>query len=109
MKAVKNKQKKGIDPFVPQKGDSETIGNWRKRMGTEAAKAIYKLRSSIAEFPNAVFRNCVVWEGRVAAVPGARIGQNEIGDALACAVVRSEADRVLRLGRLFGGCAMRRK
>jgi transposase len=65
VKAVKNKQKKGIDPFVPQKGDSETIGNWRKRMGTEAAKAIYKLRSSIAEFPNAVFRNCGLRQFRV--------------------------------------------
>lgn len=65
VKAVKNKQKKGIDPFAPQKGDSETIGNWRKRMGTEAAKAIYKLRSSIAEFPNAVFRNCGLRQFRV--------------------------------------------
>lgn len=65
VKAVKNKQKKGIDPFMPQKGDSETIGNWRTRMGTEAAKAIYKLRSSIAEFPNAVFRNCGLRQFRV--------------------------------------------
>lgn len=65
VKAVNNKLKKGIDPFMPQKGDSETIGNWRKRMGTEAAKAIYKLRSSIAEFPNAVFRNCGLRQFRV--------------------------------------------
>jgi transposase len=69
VKAVKNKQKKGIDPFVPQKGDSATIGNWRTRMGTEAAKAIYKLRSSIAEFPNAVFRNCGLRQFRVRGLP----------------------------------------
>lgn len=57
VKAVKNKEKKGIDPYAPVKGDSPTIASWRQRMGTEAAQAIYKLRSSIAEFPNAVFRN----------------------------------------------------
>ncbi len=65
MKAVKSRQKKGVDPFVPQKGNSETIGNCRKRMGSEAAKAIYKLRSSIAEFPNAVYRNCDLRQFRV--------------------------------------------
>lgn len=57
VKAAKNKSKKGVDPYARMKGDSETIASWRKRMGTEAAQAIYKLRSSIAEFPNAVFRN----------------------------------------------------
>ena len=57
VKAVKNKFKKGIDPYAPSKGDSETIAQWRQRMGTEAGQAIYKLRASIAEFPNAVFRN----------------------------------------------------
>ena len=52
-----NKRLKGQDPFAPLPGDSPIIGAWRQRMGTEAAQTIYKLRPSLAEFPNAVFRN----------------------------------------------------
>ena len=52
-----NKRAKGQDPFAPMPGDSPIIAAWRQRMGTEAAQTIYKLRPSLAEFPNAVFRN----------------------------------------------------
>lgn len=52
-----SKRSKGQDPFAPLKGDSPVIAEWRRRMGTEAAQAIYKLRPSLAEYPNAVFRN----------------------------------------------------
>lgn len=51
------KRKKGQDPFAPMKGDTPVIARWRERMGTPAGQAIYRLRSSLAEFPNAVFRN----------------------------------------------------
>lgn len=57
VKEEAQKRAKGQDPFAPRPGDSPAIANWRVRMGTEAAQAIYRLRSSIAEFPNAVFRN----------------------------------------------------
>jgi transposase len=41
------------DPHVPLKGDSEAVGNWRTRMGTEIAKEIYKQRAATAETVNA--------------------------------------------------------
>ena len=45
------------DPHVPRPGDSETIAEWRQRMGTDAAKEIYKERASTAECVNAIARN----------------------------------------------------
>lgn len=57
VKEEQKKRAKGMDPFAPCAGDSPIIAAWRERMGTEAAKLIYALRSSIAEYPNAVFRN----------------------------------------------------
>ena len=51
------KRAKGIDPFAPVKGDSEEVKNWRARMGTDAAKEIYRQRGVTAEFPNATCRN----------------------------------------------------
>jgi hypothetical protein len=45
------------DPHVPRPGDSETIAEWRQRMGTEEAKKIYKERASTAECVNAIARN----------------------------------------------------
>ena len=57
VKEEAQKRAKGEDPFAPRPGDSPTIAAWRQRMGTEVAQAIYGLRPSIAEFPNAVFRN----------------------------------------------------
>lgn len=57
VKEEDQKRAKGEDPFAPRPGDSPTIAAWRQRMGTAAAQALYKRRPSIAEFPNAVFRN----------------------------------------------------
>lgn len=45
------------DPFQPRKGDSEAVAKWRTRMGTDPAKAIYKLRGQTAECVNAIARN----------------------------------------------------
>jgi transposase len=45
------------DPHQPLPGDSETIAQWRVRMGTPEAKAIYKDRASTAECVNAISRN----------------------------------------------------
>ena len=49
-----------IDPHRRKKGDSATIARWRERMGTERAKAIYKLRAATAETVNADLR---CWRG----------------------------------------------
>jgi transposase len=42
-----------IDPHVAKDGDSEAVGAWRERMGTQDAKAIYKARAATAECVNA--------------------------------------------------------
>jgi transposase len=44
------------DPHVAKDGDSEAVGAWRERMGTDAAKAIYKERAATAECVNAQAR-----------------------------------------------------
>ena len=54
---VQKPRKKDRDPYVPRPGDSETIAEWRQRMGTEEAKEIYKERASTAECVNAIARN----------------------------------------------------
>jgi len=46
----------GKDPFKPQMTDSPAVSAWRKRMGTEEAKEIYKERSAAAERTNADVR-----------------------------------------------------
>ena len=45
------------DPHQPLPGDSPEIAAWRQRMGTDAAKEIYKERASTAECVNAAARN----------------------------------------------------
>ncbi len=57
VKEADKKRAKGIDPFVPCAGDSEIIGRWRQRMGTDKAKDIYKERAASAELSNAHTRN----------------------------------------------------
>ena len=47
----------GKDPYVKKTGDSPALASWRARMGTEAAKAIYRLRCQTAEWVNAMARN----------------------------------------------------
>lgn len=44
------------DPYVALPGDSPAIAQWRERMGTDAAKAIYKQRAATAECVNAIAR-----------------------------------------------------
>jgi transposase len=45
------------DKHEPRPGDSKVIGAWRQRMGTAAAKEIYKERASTIECVNAQTRN----------------------------------------------------
>jgi hypothetical protein len=41
------------DPHAPRDDDSEAVAEWRKRMGTDEAKEIYKQRAATAETVNA--------------------------------------------------------
>lgn len=50
-------KKSGKDPHSKQKGDTKQYEDFRKRMAEEKYQELYKMRPSIAEFPNAVFRN----------------------------------------------------
>jgi transposase len=45
------------DPHEPLPKDSPAVAEWRKRMGTEEAKTIYKERAATAECVNAIARN----------------------------------------------------
>ena len=45
------------DPHAPLDGDGPGVAAWRQRMGSEAAKAIYKERAATAECVNAQCRN----------------------------------------------------
>jgi transposase len=45
------------DPYRPLPDDSPTVAAWRVRMGTAAAKALYKDRAATAECVNAIARN----------------------------------------------------
>jgi transposase len=47
----------GHDPHARQRRDSDQYVRFRERMALPENKALYKLRPSIAEFPNAVCRN----------------------------------------------------
>lgn len=45
------------DRYAPLAGDSPELAEWRVRMGTDAAKTIYKQRAATAECANAQCRN----------------------------------------------------
>lgn len=65
IKEERQKKEAGIDPFQPCPKDSPEIADWRKRMGTEEAKKIYKLRAQTAEWTNAQARNRGFYQVRV--------------------------------------------
>lgn len=48
---------RALDPYHPLPTDSQAVGAWRVRMGTEEAKAIYKERAATAECVHAIARN----------------------------------------------------
>jgi len=45
-----------VDRHAPHPGDSAAVAEWRRRMGTEEAKTIYKDRAATAECVNALAR-----------------------------------------------------
>ena len=62
IKEEQKQRKAGKDPHAKKKGDSPAVAEWRTRMGTAAAKAIYKLRCQTAEWVNAICRNRGLWQ-----------------------------------------------
>jgi transposase len=50
-------EKHGKDPHTRQKNDTDQYANFRARMAKEEYQQLYRLRPSIAEFPNADCRN----------------------------------------------------
>jgi hypothetical protein len=57
---VPEPQKEGQDRFAPRPRDSAAVAQWRVRMGTPEAQAIYKQRASTSETVNADLRT---WRG----------------------------------------------
>jgi transposase len=55
----------GKDPYARKPGDTNEMAAFRQRMGTPAAKELYKTRPSVAEFPNAECRNRGLTQFRV--------------------------------------------
>jgi len=54
---VSKPKKDTVDRHEPKATDSKEVAEWRKRMGTPEAKAIYRQRAATAECVNALARN----------------------------------------------------
>jgi hypothetical protein len=63
----------GKDPYLPKPGDDEAVASWRQRMGTAAAKLLYRLRGQTAEWVNAGCRNRGLWQMPVRGGPKCRV------------------------------------
>jgi transposase len=73
LKDEEKQRAEGKDPHARKKGDSNAVAQWRSRMGTEAAKSIYRLRCQTAEWVNAQCRNRGLWHMPVRGQPRCRI------------------------------------
>jgi transposase len=62
VKEEEKQKQAGKDPFAPRPGESPILSAWRKLMGTDEAKQLYKLRAPTAELPNARLRNQGVYQ-----------------------------------------------
>jgi hypothetical protein len=58
-------EQRGGDPYERRAQDTEEMAAFRERMKSDEAKALYKQRPSIAEFPNAECRNRGLHQFRV--------------------------------------------
>ena len=63
--AEQKQLERGEDPYAPRPKESVGVTAHRQRMATAEAKAIYKKRAAIAEFPNADCRNRGLQQFRV--------------------------------------------
>jgi len=62
---VPNPKNPAVDPHAPKPKDSAAVAEWRQRMSTDEAKAIYKERAATAECVNALARNRGLQQFRV--------------------------------------------
>jgi transposase len=62
VKEAKKQEKAGKDPFARKPTDTDLTAAWRKRMGEEASKLMYRLRGQTAEWVNAMCRNRGLWQ-----------------------------------------------
>ena len=65
VREAEKKREQGLDPFAPLPSDTPQRREWRQRMGTAAAQAIYKERASTAECVNALARQRGLTQFRV--------------------------------------------
>ncbi len=65
IKEEKKQLAEGKNPYARKPRDGEGVAAWRQRMGTEAAKVLYRLRASTAEWTNAQARNRGLYQVRV--------------------------------------------
>jgi transposase len=79
-----------VDRHAPRPEESETVAEWRHRMGTEQAKTIYKERAATAECVNALARRRGLLQLLVRGVAKVR----------AIALWHALAHNVLRMGTL---------
>jgi transposase len=91
VKQAKQQIADGKDPYAPKEGDSPTIAAWRERMGTDLAKAIYKLRAQTAELTNAQMRNHGLYQVNVRGL--AKVKTVLLWYALALNLLRAEVLR----------------
>jgi transposase len=93
---IKNEARKlaaGEDPYRPLPTDTPAVAAWRARMGTAAAKELYKLRASTAEWVNAGCRNRGLYQVRVRGLPKVQC----------CALWQALAHNLLRMTALGHG------
>jgi transposase len=95
VKQAKQQIEAGKDPYASKPGDSPIIADWRQRMGTEMAKAIYQLRAQTAELTNARMRNQGMYQVNVRGL--AKVKTFVLWYALAQNLLRAEALRVAAL------------
>jgi transposase/IS5 family transposase len=94
---IKEEEKKkaaGIDPYQPGKKDGPGVAAWRQRMGTAAARTIYPLRASTAEWVNAGARNRGLYQVRVRGLR--KVLAVVLLQALAHNLLRAEALQAMR-------------
>jgi transposase len=57
VKEEEKQKQAGKDPFARKAQDTDATAAWRKRMGEDASRCLYRLRSQTAEWVNALCRN----------------------------------------------------
>ncbi len=73
VKDQEKQTKAGKDPFARKRDDTDRTAEWRKRMGQEASKTIYKFRAQTAEWVNALCRNRGLYQMAVRGIKKCRI------------------------------------